>query len=230
LNLKDRYGAEVIFFKHMNEYSKKSFLFLINTYSIILLLVSVLLGIFEKRLDIKILFLYTSSILFFSAGLGGRIYNEITNYFIFILPDSAQKKLFYGIASSLIKIFTDAVIIFVPFGILSRKSILEVILCIICYVAWGGMLSYSGLLAFRIAQFLGFTGSLANGLIFMFFQMIITVPAVLIVLISVFLIKDFSGYFIYLALLIYAISASALISLGCVGIFDNMEIEGTISR
>lgn len=225
LNLKEKYGSKVLLFKHMNEYSKRSFIFFINTYSIILLLISIILGIFAKSIDIKILFIAASGLLFFTSGLGGKIYNEIAHPFIFLLPDSPQKKLFYGIASSLIKIFSDAVILFVPFGILSGKSILEILLCILCYMVWGGMLSYSGLLSFRIAHALGFTGQLALGILFMVFQLLLAVPMVLIILIFVFLFKDFAGYAIYFAFFLYGVGAAALISLGCVGIFDHMELE-----
>lgn len=225
LNLKGKYGSKVILFKHINEYSKRSFIFFINTYSLILLLISVLTGIFAKNLDIKILFIGSIALLFFTSGLGGKIYNEINHPFIFLLPDNPQKKLFYGISSSLIKIFSDAVIIFVCFGILGKKSILEILLCIICYTAWGGMLSYSGLFAFRIAHALGFTGQTAKGIIFMIFQLLLVVPMILIIIMFAFLFKDLSSYAIYFAFLLYSISASALISFGCIGIFNHMELE-----
>ena len=188
-------------------------------------MISILLGIFAKGVDIKIILIVVSGILFFSSGLGGKIYTEISYYFIFILPDSPQKKLFYGIASSLIKLFSDAVILFLPFGILSRKSPFEILLCILCYVTFGGMLSYSGLLSFRIAHALGFTGQVSKGVIFMLFQLLLAVPAALIVLIIAFLFKDFNSYALYFALLIYSIGAGALISLGCVGIFNHMEFD-----
>ncbi|WP_010236041.1 putative ABC exporter domain-containing protein [Clostridium arbusti] len=225
LDLKEIYGSKVLLFKHMNEYSKRSFIFFINTYSVILLLISVILGIFAKSTDIKIVFIMSAGLLFFSSGFGGKIYNEISHYFIFLLPDSPQKKIFYGIASSLIKMISDAAILFIPFGILSRKSIFEILLCIICYVVLGGMLSYSGLFAFRIAHMLGFTEQMAKGIIFMLFQLILVVPIAIIVLIFIFLLKDFSGYAIYLAFLIYGIGAATLISLGCDGIFNDMEID-----
>ncbi|AJA47212.1 hypothetical protein CPAST_c11120 [Clostridium pasteurianum DSM 525 = ATCC 6013] len=225
LNLKEKYGAKVLLFKHMDEYSKRSFIFFVNTYSLILLSISIVLGIFAKSMDIKIIFIIASGLLLFTSGFGGKIYNEIYNYFIFLLPDSPQKKLFYGIASSLIKIFSDAVILFVPFGILGRKSILEILLCIICYIVWGGMLSYSGLLTFRIAHALGFTGQFATAILFMIFQLLLAIPMVLIILIFTFLLKDFAGYAIYFAFLLYGVAAAALISLGCIGIFDHMELE-----
>lgn len=223
LKLDGVYGAKVLFFKHMNEYLKRSFLFLINTYSLILLCVSVLLGIFAKGMDIKFVFLLACVLLFFSAGFGGKIYTEISHYFIFLLPDSPHKKLFYGISSSLVKVFSDSLLLFLPFGILAKASPIEVILSIICYVTLGGMLSYSGLFGFRIASFLGFTGALSQGLFFMFFQLLIAVPAVIMVIIFTVSFTALSSYAIYPAFLIYSIVAAALFSFGCVGLFNDME-------
>lgn len=223
LELNGVYGAQVIFFKHMNEYFKRSLIFFINTYSLTCLAVSIILGIFAKNMDIKIMFLVADVLLFFSSGFGGKIYTEISSTFIFLLPDSPQKKLFYGVSSSLIKIFTDAVLLFLPFGILSKASIFEAVLCIICYVALGGMLSYSGLFGFRISTFLGFTGTVTQTLFFMFFQILIIVPAVVIVVIFTIIFSQLVGYSLYISLLLYSIIAAIVFSFGCVGIFNDME-------
>ena len=225
LKLKGTFGAEVLFFKHMNEYFKRSLVFFINTYSLILLAAAILLGVFAKGMDIKFIFLPACGMLFFTSGLGAKIYTEITYYFVFLLPDSPYKKLFYCSASSLVKTFADAVLLFVPFGIFSKASMFEVVLCIACYVTLGGMLAYSGLFAFRIAEFLGFTGPVAQGLLFMLFQLLLAVPAAIIVAILTYKLNMLSGYAIYAAILAYSIGAAALFSLGCVGIFSNMEFR-----
>lgn len=224
LKLEGVYGAKVLFFKHVNEYSKRSFIFFVNTYSVILLLASVILGLKAGGLQIKFVFLVAAAILGFTAGFGGKIYSEISFDFIFLLPDSPQKKLFYGIASSLVKVLSDAVLLFLPFGILRRISPIEIFLCIICYVLLGGMLSYSGLFAFRIAQFLGFTGAIAQSLFFMVFQLLVMGSAFIMVLLITACFTSFNAYAIYAGFLIYSISTALLFSFGCVGLFDNMEM------
>lgn len=225
LELKGVYGAKVLFFKHMNEYKKRSLVFFINTYSIILFIASIILGIFAKGMTIKPIFLIAGLLLFFTAGFGGKIYNEIYNEFIFLIPDSPQRKLFYGISSSLVKTFTDAVLLFLPFGILSKTSVIEVLLCIVCYVVIGGMLSYSGLFAFRIAEFLGFTGPISQSILFMFFQMLLIVPAFLITLFLTAFFAKFAGLAIYFGLICYGLSAALIFSFGCIGILNDMEFK-----
>ncbi len=223
LKLDKVYGARVLFFKHLNEYIKRSFVFFINTYSLILLTASIVLGLFAKGVDIKIIFLASCGLLFFSAGMASKIYNEIYHYFIFLFPDTPQKKLFYGMASSLVKAVSDSVLLFLPFGIMAGASIFEILLCILCYVLLAGMLSYSGLFAFRIAQFFGFEGLIAQGLLFTFFQLFLAIPLAAITAITTIGFRSLNGYTVYLSSISYSIVMGVMFSFGNVGIFKNTE-------
>lgn len=225
LNLKGVYGAKVIFFKHMNEYFKRSFVFFINLYSLVLLLASIILSIFVKDMSIKFILLTASGFLFFTAGFGGKIYNEISHPYIFLVPDKPQTKLFYGILSSLIKIFSDSLLLFLPFGIISKTSVYEILLCIICYVTLGGMLSYSGLLAFRIGEFFGFTGSIAQGMLFLLFQLLLIVPFGIIVFASTLGLTSLKGDLLYWGIITYSALLAVLFSFGCIGILKDMEFS-----
>jgi hypothetical protein len=93
----------------------------------------------------------------------------------------------------------------------------------ICYVALAGMLSYSGLFAFRIAQFFGFDSMIAMGLLFTFFQLFLVVPLVIITAGTTIGFKSMNGYTVYLSSLIYSIGMAVLFSFGNVGIFNNIE-------
>ena len=223
LRLNNAYGAKVLYFKHLNEYIKRSFVFFINTYSLILLAASIVLGIFAKSLDIKVIFLISCGLLFFSAGMASKIYNEIYHYFIFLLPDTPHRKLFYGMAASLVKASTDSLLLFLPFGVLAGSNIFEVLLCMVCYVALAGMLSYSGLFAFRIAQFFGFDSMIAMGLLFTFFQLLLVVPLVIITAVTTIGFKSMNGYTVYLSSIIYSMGMAVIFSFGNVGIFNNTE-------
>lgn len=223
LKLDNIYGAKVLFFKHLNEYVKRSFVFFINTYSLILLAASIVLGIFAKGIDIKIIFLASCGLLFFSAGMSSKIYTEIYHYFIFLLPDTPQRKLFYGIASSLVKAVTDSVLLFLPFGIMAGTTIFEILLCMLCYVLLAGMLSYSGLFAFRIAQFFGFDGLIAQGLLFTFFQLFLAIPLIILAAVTTIGFKSMNGYTVYLSAMLYSVIMGILFSLGNVGIFKDTE-------
>lgn len=223
LKLNNIYGAKVLFYKQLNEYIKRSPIFFINIYSIILFLTSILLGIFAKGTDIKLIFLVSTGLLFFSAGMAGKIFTEINYPLIFMLPDTPQRKLLYGSASSIVKSFSDSILIFVPFGILSGKSILEILICIICYVLLSAMLSFSGIFAFRISRFFGFEGVMTQSMFFVFFQILLMAILLIFVLVKMLVFKDFNGYSIYLVYILYSLILSVLFFKGSIGIFKDTE-------
>ncbi|MCX7884218.1 MAG: putative ABC exporter domain-containing protein [Caloramator sp.] len=223
LNLKNAYGAKVLFYKHINEYVKRSPIFFINIYSIILFLASVILGIFAKGVDVKIIFLASSVLLIFSAGMAGKIFTEIYSHFIFMIPDTPQRKLIYGTASSLVKSFSDSILLFVPFGILSGKSFIEIFLCIVCYVLLAAMLSYSGVFAFRVSRFIGFDGDISQAIFFIFFQFFILAGLYIVINLVTLGFKYFNGYTIYLSYILYSFVFSILSFIGGIGIFKDTE-------
>ena len=220
LKLDNSYGAKVLFFKHMNEYFKKSFIFFINIYSIILLILSIAIGVFIKELDIRYILLATCVLLLFSSGFGGKIYSEVEYYFIFLIPDTSIRKLFYGVSSSLIKTFIDSLIIFIPFGILTKTPVFEMIFCILVYLTLGCMLSYSGLLTYRITGSLGLTGSITRGLVLTVFQILIVAPIFMLGLATI-----KYTYIFYIALIAYNLITSITFSLGSLGLFRDMEFS-----
>lgn len=223
LRLNNVYGAKTFFYKHMNEYMKRGYIFFINTYSILLMTASILLGIFLKQINIRFIFLAGTALLFFSSGFGGKIYNEISFHYIFLIPDKKENKLFYGTASSFIKIIADGILLFLPFTILSHVSIIDFILCLVTYLAIGIMMSISGVFAYRAAIFLGFTGIIAEAIFMLLFQIALMAGAVVLTGIGTAGFTSFNSFSMYYSLQIYSIVLGGLFTTGAAGLFDNME-------
>jgi hypothetical protein len=223
LRLSNIYGAKAFFYKHMNEYMKRGYIFFINLYSLLLLTASILLGVFLKQTDIKFIFMGGAALLFFSSGFGGKIYNEISYHYIFLVPDKKERKLFYGTASSFIKIISDGIFLFLPFTILARGSFIDFLLCLITYLAVGIMMNISGVFAYRAAIFLGFTGIIAGTIFYMLFQIALLIGAVVLTGIGTAGFASFNSFSMYYSLLIYSIVLAGLFTTGAAGLFDNME-------
>lgn len=223
LCLNNIYGAKVIFYKHMNEYMKRGYIFFINTYSLLLLAASILTGIFFKQVNIRFIFLAGSVLLFFSSGFGGKIYTEIGYHYIFLIPDKKENKLLYGTASSFIKIITDGILLFLPYAIISNSSIIDLLYCLITYMAIGIMMSISGVFAFRAAIFLGFRGIIAETVFMMLFQLVLMAGAVVLTGIGTAGFTLFNSYSLFNGLLIYSIVLSGLFTAAAAGLFDDME-------
>jgi hypothetical protein len=223
LKLDNVYGAKTFFYKHMNEYMKRGYIFFINTYSLLLLTASILTGIFLKQVNIRLIFLGGSILLFFSSGFGGKIYTEIGYHYIFLIPDKKENKLLYGISSSFIKIIADGILLFLPFTVLSHSSIIDLFLCLITYMAIGIMMSISGVFAYRASIFLGFTGIVAEAVFMMLFQIALMIGAIVLTGIGTAGFTLFNSNSLFLSLLIYSIVLAGLFTAGAAGLFDNME-------
>ena len=219
LKLDGVYGAKTIFYKHINEYFKKSFFFFINLYSIFLLGGSLGFAIVCKEGSIRDILIGGCALMIF-ASLNSKIYNEINFHYIYLLPDSTAKKLFYSISSSLIKSLVDALLLFIPSGIILRQNFLFVILCIVCYVTLAYMLSLNGLFTFKILEFIGLNNSTISGLLLIILQIILFIPIISLLITS----NIFNLSFIfYILFLLYTVLVSFLLTLGCRSILDNME-------
>lgn len=223
LSLNNIYGAKTFFYKHMNEYMKRGYIFFINTYSLLLLTVSILTGIFFKQINIRFIFLAGTVLLFFSSGFGGKIFTEIGYHYIFLIPDKKENKLLYGIASSFIKIITDDILLFLPFTIISHSSVIDFILCLITYLAIGIMMSISGVFAYRAAIFLGFAGIVMQSVFMMLFQIVLMAGAVVLTGIGTAGFTLFNSYSLFTGLLVYSIVLAGLFTAAAAGLFDNME-------
>ena len=93
--------------------------------------------------------------------LGGMIYlqliftftskwqKDLSNPYIYMLPDHAFKKVIYATAVDNFKNLIDGTIVFVITGILFKSSLLLIILNIIAFVSIGSLFIYGGILTRR---------------------------------------------------------------------------------
>lgn len=221
LKLNGAYGAKTFFYKHVNEYLKRG-IFFINFYSIFLLAVSILYALTPVK-EIKFLLFVFGGLLVYSS-LGNKLQKEISYHYIYMIPDYAERKLFYGSISSLIKVFVDSLLLFVPSGIIMHSPALNIILCILTYVSLGVLCTFSGLFVFKLAGKLGLLESpVLFTWFFLLFQTLMLVPNVIIVLIITFTLRAFGGYALYIGMLFFNLVASTAFIYSCRGILDNME-------
>lgn len=221
LKLDGIYGAKTFFYKHVNEYFKRGVWF-VNFYSLILLAVSIIYGLTPVR-EIKFL-LFVFGVLLVYSSLGNKIQTEINYHYIYLIPDTSVNKVLYGSLSSLIKVSVDSLILFIPSGILMRSGVLDIILCILTYISFGVLTTFSGLFVYRVAGKIGLQNSQVLFALFMLlFQTLMLVPNLIVVLTVTFTLRAFGGYAIYLGMLFFNISGSALFTYGSRGILNNME-------
>ena len=93
------------------------------------------------------------------SGYLGKWETEIKTPYLYLIPDSPVKKLWYSTLMEHVKAFVDGVLLCVPIGILWKVNVLEVILGILIYTILQANRMYSKVLAqCVVGDVLGRTG------------------------------------------------------------------------
>lgn len=213
--------ASAIFWRQILEYKKTGFA-LINGMSVFYAVIAITAGIFSPVKDLKII-------------LGGMIYlqliftfankwqKDLSNPYIYLIPDHAFKKVIYATAVDNFKNVVDGTIVFLITGILFKSNIILILLNIIAFASVGSLFIYGGILTRRIL------GS-GNNIIFTAFiriviLVLIVAPSIVILGVLYSSVSGFSGMILgYVSSIVYNIAFSALILYLGKGVFENVEL------
>jgi hypothetical protein len=215
-------AATAIFYRHILEYRKTGFGF-INIASVIYAVLAISVGLFFPVKDIKIVLGFTIYLLFIFS-FASKWQQELTKPYIFLIPDSAFKKVIYATAVDNIKNLVDGSIVFIITGIMFKSSVISIILSIAAYVSIGALFVYGGVLSQRLI------GKGENVVLSAFLKMGLLLLAVapgivvFIVLSTVFA-STFGNIVSYLVLIGYNLIVSSVIILLGKGIFENIELS-----
>lgn len=214
-------GAKAIFYRHLLEYRKTGF-HLINLYTILIVAGAIIFSIVSP---IKNLIFLTYGLAYFmvTSLFAGKWFQELGNPYIYLIPDTSAKKVFYSTLANLIKTLSDGILVFVTGGILCKADIITILLCIMTYVSFGAIFNYASVLSVRL---FGKIASDALKGMLMFFSVFATIiPGVIINLVLVLVLnKMFGIYTEYIGWILTNVILSLIfIQLGK-GIFDNIEL------
>lgn len=130
-------GAKAIFEKQLLEYRKEKYFIFSGTtvFSVAAALLAIFVfGIPESVPPGLSLIGIMAYVIFISAGYLGKWGKELSNFYIYLIPDSAAKKLWYATAMEHVKALVDGTIMAVSVGIAWRIPVWQVILSILIYV------------------------------------------------------------------------------------------------
>lgn len=146
-------GAAAVFFRRLLELRKTAFFLFLDRASVSVIIAAI---IFKLVIPDDTGILTLSYILFFSVyvlflfQVQGGTGKELEKHYIFLIPDSSPKKLFYATLAEHIKNFFDGTVLFVISGILFKSSLLTIIICILAYTFFGAVYTYGDVLTRRI--------------------------------------------------------------------------------
>jgi len=211
--------SKAILYRHLLEYRKTGF-GLINMYTALLVTITLGYSFFVPVKEIKFLlfiFAYLSVITSFAS----KWTEELSKHYIFMIPDIAEKKIFYATFSSILKFTTDGTITFVIAAILLKANPIEALLCILSYISFGFILTYGGVVNMRL---IGVLGSKVFSGILMFVSLILYVlPGIIGAIIISTNFTFLEEYAIYPSILIWNSIAAFTLLVISKRILDNIE-------
>jgi hypothetical protein len=215
-------GASAIFFRHLLEYNKTGF-GLINTTSVIFLVIGITVGIFKPVDDIRAI-LGFSVYLLMIFSFTSKWQQELGKPYIYIIPVSSFKKVVFSTVLDNVKNLIDGLILFSIIGFFFKAPLFTIILCILAFVSFGSLFIYASVLTKRV---LGNTENVVfNSLIRIVLLILIILPGM-----GVFTYLSFTctgtaaSILPYFALIAYNLAFSSLIIVFSKGIFENIELS-----
>ncbi len=169
-------GAKAIFYRQLLEYKKEKY-FIFSKMTLLCLGMSLLLGKVMERAVVKTgmpemylvgVILYITLIF---TGYLGKWESELKNPYLFLIPDSPMKKLWYATLMEHIKALVDGCVFCIPIGMMWKIGPLQIILAILTYTVLQANRMYTRVVAQCI---LGESlGNMGQNMVRAFIQMMI---------------------------------------------------------
>ena len=132
-------GARAVFYRQLLEYKKEKF-FILSKMTLICAVIALIFSYsFREAVDetgrpeffLLGIVAYVSLIM---SGYLGKWESELSSPYLFLIPDSPFKKLWYATAMEHIKALADGCVICIPIGIFWQIHPLYIVLCILAFV------------------------------------------------------------------------------------------------
>lgn len=216
-------GAQAIFYRQLLEYKKEKFFIFdkITLISIILALVfssslgNAVADSGERQMFLLGVVAYVSLVM---SGYLGKWESELKSPYLFLVPDTPLRKMWYATLLEHVKAFVNGCIICIPIGIFWHVSAVNIVFCILIYVVIQADRLYTTVLAqCLLGDVFGKTG---QNILRMFIQTaLLGVGAVVAVIVGIFVNMDF----IFPIVLIYSMMVTVAMGVLASLRFDTME-------
>ncbi|MCR4435165.1 MAG: putative ABC exporter domain-containing protein [Clostridiales bacterium] len=216
-------GARAVFQRHLLEY-KKTGLFFINKFSLIIIGFGLASKFFFPHSSIRTVLYFTIYLLFFFS-IQGKWAQELSKPYIYLIPAGSAGKVFFATLAENFKNGMDGLLLFITAGFMFRSDIVTVILCALSYMSFGAIYIYGDVLSRKL--FGEVHSKNLDVFIKLFLILFILAPGLVVSIIFSFI---YAGTFLgeygsYLILIGYNGIASFFILLLTKSIFERLEIR-----
>lgn len=171
------WGSSAIYYKHKVE-NRRSGVFFLSNMSLIFVAVIIGFSIFMRAMDdgegvmLIGVFAMGTYMQMFSASLG-RFNRELMKPYLYLIPEPPLKKLLYALKENLISDCWEAVVIFLPVGLILGASPLDIVFCILARISFALLFTAGNVLVERV-----FGTVSSKVLIFFFYFLVLILLAV----------------------------------------------------
>ena len=213
-------GASAFYYKHLVE-DRRGRVFLFDLNSLIFIVVIIAAAFFMKEAGILGVFIMATYMQFFTVALG-RWAKELLFPYVYLVPQPAFQKLIMISLENIRKIVLEAIVIFIPVGLILSLGPVDILFVIIARIGFG-LLFMAG--NFLVERLFGSVSSKVLILLFYFMALVlIAMPGVILAVITGVLLPGMQGLPL-LVTAVWNIPISLLIAFACRNMLDNAEIN-----
>ncbi|HBL85272.1 MAG: hypothetical protein A2Y17_03495 [Clostridiales bacterium GWF2_38_85] len=169
------WGADAFYYKHLIE-NRRGNMFFISKISFIFVAASIIFAFFMRDSGIIPVVSFSVYMQLFSISLG-RFPKELTKQYIYLVPEPSFMKLINNLRANLIGFVIEAIIIFVPAGIIVSATPAEILVCILLRISFSIVLSAAFIVIGRL--FGTVTSKVRTYLIFIIAVMVMAIPGII---------------------------------------------------
>lgn len=221
-------GASALLYKHIHEMKRKSRLIFLDSFTFFILAGAGIAGYyfrqnkFPEELDYIILgtLIYVQYIM----SMMGKLKNELTKPYIYLMPASSLSKVFAASGTSLIKPCVDGVLIFIVYVIIRGMNPLMGIFFAAAYAASGAVFTGLTILYQRVL------GDQPNKIVQMFFcfglLLLIMTPSIGVSVVAAFLLPNAFAFLVTVPYTVFCLLFTLLLFLLNGNLIDKAEFTG----
>jgi len=221
--------AMAIFYKHLLEHKRKSRLIFIDGYTVFMMIAAGMAGYYFRTYALPELAYYgvLATAVYFQYFLTvmGKLKQELTKPYIYLIPDSSLRKVFAASLSSLIKPCVDGCFIFGTLAAVSGHNLPECAFFALAYAASGAVFVGLTILYQRVLG--GQLGTVLKVFIGMGLFSLVLGPAIAPSIVLAIILPDSLRFLCTLPYSVISILFAVLLFVACGNLIDKSEYTGS---
>ena len=215
------WGADTFYFKHKIE-NRRGGIFLLSRNSLIFAVIIIITALFMREGGIVAVFSFATYMQLFTTALG-RINKELTKPFIYLVPEPPFAKLVQNLREMLPGALVEAVVIFVPVGLMLSLSWADIGACILARVSFALLFAAGNIV---VERFWSGASKVLTILLYTIVMVALAAPGVVLALVvssNLLLISE--NFTVFLVMAIVNIPVSLLVLFLCRNMLQYAELN-----